>query len=198
MSLIAHLFVKIELVVFIFLIDWSLLFCQINNLEELSGFRNSKWGSTVNEIKASETEYYLQSFSGFGVYALSYTGRYAGLKTRIDYTFKDKKLVEGSYIFNPDGDVKRDFKELEKSLINEYGKPGFKAGTLIDSDSIWIPVTKYGRYKGPELYWKFKNGFIALIASKFENDITITILFSSSKSIKDYNKENETSTENLF
>ena len=70
------------------LIQNNLIYAQTDSLKELTGFRNSKWGSAVNEVKSSEKEYYLQSFSGFGVYALSYTSRFAGLRTRIDYTFK--------------------------------------------------------------------------------------------------------------
>ena len=87
---------------------------------------------------------------------------------------------------------------MQKSLISEYGKPSFEICSLIDSAFVWIQITKYGRYKGPELYWKFSNGFIALVASKFENDITFTILFSNSKSIEEYNRDREVSTENIF
>ena len=180
------------------LIQNNLIYAQTDSLKELTGFRNSKWGSAVNEVKSSEKEYYLQSFSGFGVYALSYTSRFAGFRTRIDYTFKKGKLVEGTYSFNPSGDIRSDFKKLQKTLISKYGKPSFEVGPLIDSAFVWIQLTKYGRYKGPELYWKFSNGFIALVASKFENDITFTILFSNSKSIEEYNRDREVSTENIF
>ena len=90
------------------------------------------------------------------------------------------------------------FKILQKTLIGEYGKPSFTVGPLIDSASVWIMVTKYGRYIGPELYWKFNNGFIALIASKFEDDVTITILYANNKSINEYNKEREIPTKSIF
>ena len=51
-------------------------------------------------------------------------------------------------------------------------------------------VTKYGKYRGPELYWRFSNGFIALIASRFEDKITLTILYTK-ESIESYNKDRE-------
>ena len=198
MSLVSHLLIKQQFIIFFFLIEYTISFCQLNKLKDLTGFRNSKWGSTVNEVKSSEHEYYLQSFSGFGIYSLSYTSRFAGLKTRIDYTFKNGKLVEGTYTFKPNGDAKSDFKLLQSNLISDYGEPTIKVKPYIDYDSIWVEVTKYGRYRGPELYWKFNNGFIALIASKFEEDITLVILFSNSKSIEEYNRDREVSTENVF
>ncbi len=81
-------------------------------------------------------------------------------------------------------------------LIDEYGKPNFRSGLSIDSDSIWIKINDYGKFKGPELFWKFNNGFIGLIASKFEDDITISILYSNDKSIEEYGRDRLISTDN--
>jgi hypothetical protein len=174
------------------------LFCQSESFKELTGFRNSQWGSSVNEVKSVETGSYVQSFEGFGIYVLSYKNRIADLMAWIDYTFKDGKLIEGSYSFEPAGSFKNDFNKLKIFLITHYGKPDFRAGPLLESDSIWIKVSEYSNYKGPELYWQFSNGFTALIASKFEDEITITILYSSVKSIEEYNRDREVSVEDFF
>jgi hypothetical protein len=170
------------------------IFSQTIISRELKGFRGSDWGSSINKVKEAEKEDYLQSFHGFGIDALSYSGGIAGLNARIDYSFKDNKLFEGTYTINPEDDIKFGFNKLERYLIGEYGKPNFRAGKSINSDSIWINVNDYGKFSGPELFWKFDNGFVGLIASKFENDITITVLYSNDKSIEEYGSDRLIST----
>lgn len=196
-SLNTHL-IKILFLLLFFIVEERTLVCQIESSKELSGFRNIPWGSSIYEVKSLETENYLQTFMGFGVYALSYKSRIAGLKTRIDYTFKRGSLIEGSYSFHPTGYFKQDFNKLKDFLIDEHGEPDLKAGPLIESDSVWIKVNEYGRYKGPELYWLFSNGFVALVASKFEVEITLTIIYTNDKSIEEYNKDREVSVESFL
>ncbi len=197
-SLITHLIKGIVFFLFLFIAEEKLLFGQTEPSGELNGFRNAPWGSTIKDVKAGETENYLQSFEGFGIYVLSYQSRIAGLETRIDYTFKAGKLVEGSYSIEPAGYFKSDFNKLKNFLIADYGMPDFKAGPLIETDSVWIKITEYGSFKGPELYWQFDNGFVALVASKFEDEITLIVLFSNNKSIEEYNKDREIAVENFF
>ncbi|MFZ0452639.1 MAG: hypothetical protein WAM24_02750 [Ignavibacteriaceae bacterium] len=162
---------------------------------KLEGFRGYSWGISIDYIKSTETGDYMQSFHGFGIDALSYKGEIAGLVARIDYSFKDGKLFEGTYTINPEDEIKNTFKKLEKYLIEEFGKPKFKAGKSINSDSIWIKISDLGKYKGPELFWKFSNGFIGLIAAKFEEDTTITVLYSNDKSIEEYGSDRLISTD---
>ena len=171
------------------------IFSQTVISRELTGFRGSSWNSGIEKVKAKERESYLQSFHGFGIDAISYKGNIAGLTARIDYSFKEGKLFEGTYVINPEGEIRGDFKKLEKFLTAEYGKPNFRAGEMIDSDSIWIKINDFGKFKGPELFWKFTNGFIALVASKFEDDITITVLYSNDKSIREYGSDRLISTD---
>ncbi len=178
-----------------FLFPGFYIYSQIKSSGELSGFRGIKWGSSTDKVKAAEKETYLQSFHGFGIDALSYNGSIAGLKARIDYSFKGNKLFEGTYTVNPEDEIKIDFNKLERYLTAEYGKPDFRAGRSINSDSVWISVNDYGKFSGPELFWKFDNGFIGLIASKFESDITITVLYSNDKSIEDYGSDRLISTD---
>lgn len=171
------------------------IFSQTDLSGELKGFRGYNWGISLDYVKTKETGSFLQSFHGFGIDAFSYKGDIAGLTARIDYSFKDGKLFEGTYTINPEDAIKRTFKKLEKYLSNELGKPNFRAGRLIDSDSIWIKYNDYGKYKGPELFWKFSNGFVGLIASRFEDDITITVLYSNGKSIEEYGSNRLISTD---
>ncbi len=175
-------------------IDSNILF-QTVIPKELKGFREYNWGISIDYVKSTETENYLQSFHGFGIDALSYRGEIAGLTARIDYSFKDGKLFEGTYTINPEAEIKITFNKLEKYLVDEFEKPNFRAGRSINSDSIWIKINNYGKYKGPELFWKFKNGFIGLIAAKFEDDITITVLYSNDNSIEKYGSDRLISTD---
>ncbi len=189
-------FYKILSNFFFFYITFNgFLFPQQETPKVLSGFRGIEWGSSMDKIKSAEPAPYMQSFHGFGIDALSYKGNIAGLDARIDYSFKVGKLFEGTYSIYPGDSFKPEFNKLKKYLIDNYGRPNYKAGLSIDIDSVWIKVTDYGEFKGPELYWKFKNGFIGLIASKFDNDITITVLYTNSQSIEEYGKDKQISTD---
>lgn len=193
-------FISVSKRIYLFILA-NILFVDCNILSqtvisgELKGFRGSVWGSSINKVRSTETESYLQSFQGFGIDALSYKGEIAGLTARIDYSFKDGKLFEGTYTINPVNEIRDDFNKLKIFLTDEYGKPNFKAGQSINSDSIWIKINDYGKYKGPELFWKFSNGFIGLIAVKFEDDITITVLYSKGNSIEEYGQDRIISTD---
>ena len=194
--------VNLKYLLFVVCIDVLLtdtsLYSQTKIYKELTGFRDVTWGSTIDRVKEVETESYLQSFHGFGIDALSYKGYIDGLNTRIDYSFKDGKLFEGTYSINPGDDFRADFNKLKNYLTGIYDKPDFRAGLPLEQDSVWVKVTDYGKFKGPELYWKFTNGFIGLIASKFEEDITLTILYSCEKSIEDYGKDGLISTDHYI
>jgi hypothetical protein len=156
---------------------------------ELSGFRNILFGSSPAEVRSREPAPSLQSFSGWGIFALSFEGRFAGIKARIDYTFTDDKLIEGSYILEPGDDYRDIFQLCRKEISDEYGKPNSWAVADIKQDSIWKKINKFGLYEGPQLFWLFNKGFIALHSSKFKHKITVTVLFSSRESVGDYNAE---------
>jgi hypothetical protein len=165
----------------------QIIFCQLDN--ELTGFRNSPFGSSPAEVKSTETAPSLQSFSGWGIYALSYTGRFAGMNSRIDYTFVEDKLIEGSYILEPGDDYVDVFCLCRDKISEEFGNPHSWAISEISNDYIWHKKNDFGLYDGPQLFWIFAKGFIALHSSKFKDKITITVLFSGRKGIGDYNTE---------
>ena len=79
---------------------------------------------------------------------------------------------------------------LLKYLRNQFGKPEYRSGPLYNSDKIWIKENDYGSYLGPSYYWILKDGFIALLSQKFEDDITISVLFAHNSSIGKYAENN--------
>ncbi len=177
-------------ILLILILSISFSYPQNNKYERiLKDFRGIPWNASKEDVKKNENAYYLQLFSGFGIEALSYKGKIAGLEARIDYTFRNNKLIEGSYSISSNSSFKSDFISLTEYLSKQYGKPDYMAGPLIHSDSVWIKENNYGKFRGPELYWKFKNGFIGLHSSRFRERITTTILFVYGKTIEEYGSE---------
>jgi len=162
---------------------------KFNKNRLLSGFRGIEWGTAKNKVKSIVNDYYLQEYYGFGVEALCYKGKIAGLDARIDYNFKNNKLVDGVYSLNPNSSFRNDFITLKNYLIEEYGEPDIQVGPSIDSSSVWIKANNYGRFRGPELYWSFKNGFIGLHATKFKDEKTISVLYVFGKTVEEFYKE---------
>ena len=183
--------IKIDLnmnkkIIVVFLLQVSFLFAQSNSKDSLNSFRNFNWNSRPEEIREKEDASFLQSFSGFGVYALSFRGNIAGLSARIDYTFKDSMLVEGSYQVRSDNSFKENFKKVREHLTAQHGKPNYWAIKLYTSAQPWVKETDLNSFRGPELYWEFDNGFIALQPSKYNEEVTITILYVYNQKIGDY------------
>jgi hypothetical protein len=162
----------------------------LDSILTLPEFRDVKWGSSLSDVEEKETARYLQTFSGFGIEALSYEGNIAGLDARIDYTFKNKKFTEGSYTVISKDTFREDFLTLLSFLQIRYGRPGYSSGPLYTSDSVWIKINDFGMYIGPSFYWVFQNGFIGLISQKFKEEITLTILFASDLTVDEYNSKN--------
>ena len=190
-----------RIIIYFILIIYSSInlpgFSFTDSTTSLPEFRNVKWNSTLKDVKEKETAHYLQTFYGFGIEALSYKGKIAGLDARIDYDFKDKKLIEGSYRVNSDDNFKEDFQTLLFFLENQYGKPGFRAGPLYTFDSVWIETNDHDLYAGPSIYWVFKNGFIGLISQKYKEEITLTILYVYNSTIDEYNLQNAVKLKNF-
>jgi len=159
---------------------------QINSSEYLTEFRGIKWGSTIEDVRSSETSQYLQKFKGFGIEAISFSSEIAGLDVRIDYTFRFRKLVEGSYTVKSDKNYREDFMLLLKFVTDRYGNPNYRSGPIYSTGDFWLKENNYGMFKGPSLYWKFENGFIALLSEKLDDNITISILYVNGKTIKEY------------
>ena len=127
---------KINKVILFFIISISFVtdtsaFIPSDSIKILPEFRNVKWNSSLKDVREKETAHYLQTFYGFGIEALSYKGKIAGLDARIDYDFKDKKLSERSYRIISEDNFKGDFLLLLNFLENRYGKPNRRSGPLM-------------------------------------------------------------------
>ena len=161
-----------------------------DSIPALPEFRNVKWGCSLRDVEEKETAHYLQKFSGFGIEALSYQGKIAGLNARIDYTFKNKKFTEGSYTVISNDSFRNDFLTLLSFLKIQYGEPGYSSDPIYRSDSVWIKINDFGMFMGPSFYWVFEDGFIGLISEKFKEETTLTILFAFNLTIDEYNSKN--------
>ncbi len=153
--------------------------------KKLPKFRGFDWNSSSEYVKENEEASYMQSFSGFGVFALSYKGKYENYNSRIDYTFKNDSLVECSYIILCD-DFFSDFLKIRNSLIKELEKPDFWAKSKIRLNNVWIKKNDFGSFYGPELYWQFDDGFVGMLSEKSDGETTITIIYLHQQTIHDY------------
>lgn len=162
---------------------------KIENPDSLAGFRGFDWNSSLESVRSNEKSGYMQTSITLNKKVLSFSGEVENIKTRIDFVFEDDKLIEGSYSFDDLEDIKKVFYSIRNFIVKDYGHPDFGAVGRIDTDKIWVKVNNYGLFRGPELYWQFLNGFIAMLSSKYEDNITLTVLFVHNKTIKQYSEE---------
>ena len=153
-------------------------------------FRNISWNTSIEKVRKEESSYYLQKFTGFGVETLSFKDEISGIDARVDYTFKNNKLTEGAYIIDHDNSFKEDLPQLLEYLTKQFGNPEFKSGLPHTSDTIWVKENDYGSYRGPSFYWVFADGFIAVLSQKFEDNITLSVLYAHGSSIGRYAENN--------
>ena len=157
-----------------------------DKLELVPKFRGFEWGESINDVKSKEMLQYMQTTRGFGEEIISYKGSTAGLNARIDYIFRDGKLVEGLY------EIEVDSFEVDFEIVKDYyfkllDYPNYWASSHPNTEINWIG-DEHGLCRGPEMYWEYFNGFIAVIAEKFREEITISIIYVYDKTILDYGK----------
>lgn len=177
---------KILLCLLVFICVTTSVYPQNSNQKNLPEFRNFKWDAAPDTIKENETARYLQTFSGFGSYALSFRGEFLNLNSRIDFSFKDSLLVEGSYEIKCNFSYDEDFLKIKEYFTAQYGKPEYWAIRKFDAKPRWIKESDLGAFRGPELFWEFDDGFIAVQSSKYIEEITITVLYVHNKKISEY------------
>jgi len=87
------------------------------------GFRSSKWGMKINEVKQLES---LKPNHESKKY-LTYNCTLLGMPCEIIYSFAANRLERGWYDFNPDitssASIINDFLNLKNKLIKQYGLP---------------------------------------------------------------------------
>ena len=170
--------------IFIFLFAYSV--SQNVKENKLPLFRNFEWNAAPEKVKEDETAHYMQTFSGFGNYALSFRGKFLELNSRIDFSFKDSMLVEGSYQIKSDFSYEENFIKIRDHFTKLYGKPKYWAIRKFSATPRWIKESDLGAFRGPELAWEFEDGFIDLQSSKYIEEITITVLYVHNQKISDY------------
>jgi hypothetical protein len=168
----------------------SILICQYDS-DSLTGFRNIRWGTSQSEVRNQEKESYLQESKAWGLSTLSFAGEIAGFSSRIDYTFKENRLIEGSYSLNKIQSFDDSFARLYNFISELYGLPHCSNINAINRDSLWTAINPGVLYNGPQYFWDFYNGFISLLSSKFitaagTEEITIIVLYVSGTKIEEY------------
>ena len=163
---------------------------QDSSIRKLTGFRDFNWGSSIEYVRNNEDAFFSQSFEGFGRYVLTFNDNYFDRRISVNYTFVNDSLKHGSYFFETGLDeFVKEYEDIRFRLKQLYGSPRFSAGPDISADSLWIPITIYNTFRGPQLYWNFDDGFIGLISERDEDDAAITIIFVGNKSIEEYLNE---------
>jgi hypothetical protein len=86
-------------------------------------FRNTRWGMSREQVKASEASKLLKDDGRI----IMYDGEVASLKTYVAYMFTGDQLTRGSYQLltkhSQQNDYIDDFERLKKLLVEKYGKP---------------------------------------------------------------------------
>lgn len=162
---------------------------DFSGLDSIPKFRGFDWGESLKNIESNELSDYKQTFIGFGVKTLSYSGKIAELDADIDYVFENNVLTEGMYIIKVEISL---FDEIIEKIKNYHFEkldiPHYWSSSHPNSKIDWSKVEENGICRGPEIYWEYCDGFIGIIAENFKDDITITILYVKGKSINDYGK----------
>lgn len=160
-------------------------------MDSIAGFRNVSWGESPEEVKKKEKAKYLQVSKGWDLYTLTYQGEIAGFPARIDYTFRNDSLIEGSYSIQQVQSFYQLLSVIKNFLLDLYGKPDYANVNALNSDSVWTAGNPGILYNGPQYFWEFTNGFISLYSSKFitsdqMEQIAITILYVPDTKISEY------------
>jgi tetratricopeptide (TPR) repeat protein len=107
-------------------------------------YRNTRWGMTKEQVKASETMKIVYEKES----VILYHGELAGMETTVHYTFKEKMLLGcvqrfiGNYI--DDNNYILDYKKAKDALTHKYGPP-------VTDEQLWSNNT----YKDNPQDWGF-------------------------------------------
>lgn len=160
-----------------------------NDLDSIPKFRGFDWGETLENIKSKELADYKQTFIGFGVNTLSYSGKIAELDADIDYVFENDVLSEGIYIIKVElSFFDEAFEKIKNYYFQKLNIPHYWASSHPNSKINWNDTVENETCRGPEIYWEYCNGFIGIVAEKFKEEITITVIYVHQKTIQSYGK----------
>ncbi|HUT65352.1 MAG TPA: hypothetical protein VMZ05_04290 [Spirochaetota bacterium] len=88
-------------------------------------FRQTRWGMSVKEVRASEHWRLLRKEGGEKEYRLVYSASIAGLDGCIVYGFSEYKLRSALYSFSIEesGEALQKYRYLKDNITKKYGKP---------------------------------------------------------------------------
>jgi hypothetical protein len=154
----------------------------LSNFSDI-GFRTSKWGSTISEVKTNEKLEVIDESSSL----LAYETTISGSKTMIGYLFTEGKLTTGRYLATEEhsnkNDYINDYNTLKNLLEKKYGKPKedekiWKNDLYQDDYSQWGFAVSLGHL----LYystWETENSEISVMLSGENYKIQLIIDFDS-------------------
>jgi hypothetical protein len=175
-----------SVILFVILIESYLYAQNFNQTDSIPKFRSFYWEESFNDVKSREIAKYMQTYIAFGESILSYHGEIADCEARIDFVFIDGILVEGHYIIEVDS-YEETNEKIKDYYFKKLGTPNYWASSHPNSKIAWIG-DENEICRGPEIYWGYCDGFIAIIAEKYMKEITITIIYAHNKTIQEYGK----------
>ena len=98
----------------------------------------------------------------------------------------ERRCLEGLFEIEVDS-FEIVYEKIKEFYIRKLDYPIYWAGSHPNTEVNWEGDSK-GLCRGPEIYWEYFDGFIAIIAEKYLDEITISILYAYDKTIVDYGK----------
>jgi hypothetical protein len=146
-------------------------------------FRKAKWGMSMDQVKKTEESPIV--FEGWSdpddATILYYKEKVFRFPAFITYIFKDSKLVQARYSFEPEGekDYISDYEHVIEGLIEKYGEPGnvtmeWSDSTYVNDKTMWETALRHGHLKRSGI-WHTKRTLIELQLFGKDNHIIMQI-----------------------
>ncbi len=149
-------------------------------------FRNTTWGASVDEVKASEGDLPFQGFENNSLYLLFYYDvRLAGYPCILGYAFTEDRLLSARYVLDSSslntGNLLDSYYTLEQMLSDKYGPASFEPvwydEQYIDSIEKWGYAVRNGDLEVYS-YWEYNNTLIEIDMYGLDNEIIWTVYFT--------------------
>jgi len=158
-------------------------------------FRKTKWGMTTEQVKKTEESPIV--FEGWSdvddAIILYFKEKVYRFESFITYIFKDGKLVQASYSFEPNDkeDYISDYESIIEALIEKYSEPidvvmEWSDSTYIEDEKKWETALALGHLKRSGI-WETQRTMIELLLFGKDNNIIMQIDYSDKK----YEPDNE-------
>jgi hypothetical protein len=172
---------------------WEYTASQGNVLIFDHDFRKATWGMTIDQVK--ETEESPIVFEGWSdtedATVLHYKEKVFRFQAFITYIFKDGKLVQARYAFDPQEkeDYIEDYETVIEALIDKYGEPidiamEWSDSTYIHDEEQWEKALRLGHLKRTGV-WETKKTSMTLVLYGEDNTIIMQIDYRDRKYLPD-------------